>query len=260
MKKSITYRVLSNSLAFIIGFSIVFILIGTIAGSFQQVYQEYKIFRVMGVIVFILGIHMTGIFRIKSLMQEKKFHLSGNKWGLAGSTLVGMIFAFGWTPCVGPILAAIFTLAVDSSTKSSAVILMIAYSLGLAIPFFIAALALNQFLKWFNKFRNYLRVVEILSGILVMAVGVLIFMDMMSKLNSVFATGTGSIESNVSGKLIGDVDSVNIFIAFIGGLISFLSPCVLPMIPMYLSYLSGASIGDMVGESKPKPSPPTTDT
>lgn len=253
MNRSITYRVLTNSIAFIIGFSLIFIfVIGSLAGALTEFIENYTdiISRILGVVVFILGIHMLGIFKIKTLMKEGRFQMtSGRRWGLIGSCLVGMAFAFGWTPCVGPILATIFTLAGESGSYGQALLTMTVYSLGLAIPFFIAALAVNLFLNWFNKFKRYFRVVEIVSGVLVIGVGVLIFFGILTDLNPYFQ-GLGGFESSMEDKVFGGKETVTLLIAFIGGLISFLSPCVLPLVPAYISYLSGASIAELRGESK----------
>ena len=255
LNKSITYRVLTNSLAFILGFSVIFIfVIGSLAGALTDFINQYQdvISKILGVAVLILGIHMLGIFKIKSLMKEERFQMgSKRRWGLIGSFLVGMAFAFGWTPCVGPILATIFALAGESGSYGQALLTMTVYSLGLAIPFFIAALAVNLFLNWFNKFKRYFRVVEIVSGILVMGVGVLIFLGVHTSLNQYYQ-GLGGIESSWEDKVLGGKEGVTLLIAFIGGLISFLSPCVLPLVPAYISYLSGASIAELRGESKPK--------
>lgn len=254
MNKSITYKVMSNSLMFIAGFSIIFIfVIGSLAGSLSEFFTNYTdiINKILGVIVFLLGIHMLGIFKITALMSEKRYQMGERKFGLAGSLVVGMAFAFGWTPCIGPILAAIFALAQDSGSYWTSLLLMTFYSLGLAIPFLITALALNKFLLWFQKFKQHFRKVEIFSGILVIGIGVLIFTGGLGSLNQYF-TGLGELESGIEDKVIGDTDNsqINLLFAFIGGLISFLSPCVLPLVPMYLSYISGVSIGEMTGEIK----------
>jgi len=251
MKKSITYKVMSNSLAFIVGFSIIFIfVIGSLAGSLTKFFFDYTdtINKILGVIVVILGIHMLGIFKITALMSEKRFNMAERKWGLAGSMVVGMAFAFGWTPCIGPILFAIFALAQESGNYWTSLLLMAFYSLGLAIPFLLTALALNKFLLWFQKFKQHFRKVEIFSGILVMGIGVLIFTGGLSSLNQYFA-GLGGLEANLQDRVFGE-SQINLLFAFVGGLISFLSPCVLPMMPMYISYISGVSIGEMTGEVK----------
>jgi cytochrome c-type biogenesis protein len=247
MKRSITYKVMSNSIAFIIGFSIIFIfVVGSLAGALTEFFNSYStiINKVLGVIVIVLGIHILGIFKIKSLMMEKRFQLADHRFGLIGSVLVGMAFAFGWTPCIGPILFAIFALAQESGNYWTSLLLMTSYSLGLAIPFLLAALALNKFLLWFNKFKHHFKTVEIISGILVILIGAMIFAGGLTQLNKYFQ-GMGGLESGIQETVWGGRQNVNILFAFVGGLISFLSPCVLPLVPMYLSYLSGVSLSDI---------------
>ena len=257
MKRSITYKVMSNSIAFIIGFSIIFIfVVGSLAGALTEFFNSYSsiINKVLGVIVIVLGIHILGIFKIKALMMEKRFQLADHRFGLIGSVLVGMAFAFGWTPCIGPILFAIFALAQESGNYWTSLLLMTSYSLGLAIPFLLAALALNKFLLWFNKFKHHFKTVEIISGILVILIGVMIFGGGLTQMNQYFQ-GMGGLESGMQEKLWGGRQNVNILFAFVGGLISFLSPCVLPLVPMYLSYLSGVSLSDITAsETKPEKS------
>ncbi|MBU1023587.1 cytochrome c biogenesis protein CcdA [bacterium] len=255
MEKSMTYRVMSNSIAFIIGFSIIFIfVIGSLGGVITEYVNHHNdvINEVLGVIIIILGIHMLGIFKIKALMSEKRFNLANKKPGLLGSMIVGMAFSFGWVPCTGPILTAIFALTQDSGNYLMSLALMTVYSAGLAIPFLLTALALNQFLKWFQKFKHHLHKVEIVSGILVIGIGVLIFKGGLTSLNQYF-TGLGGVGSALEGSVFSSEAKVGFLIAFVGGLISFMSPCVLPLIPMYISYLSGASIGELTGEVKSKP-------
>jgi len=243
---------MSNSVAFIIGFSIIFIfVVGSLAGALTAFFYEHTetINKVLGVIVIVLGIHMLGIFKIKTLMSEKRFQFMDNRFGLFGSVLVGMAFAFGWTPCIGPILFAIFALAQESGSYWTSLMLMAFYSLGLAIPFLLAALALNKFLIWFNKFKQHFRKVEIFSGILVIIIGGLIFAGGLAQMNEYFQ-GLGAIESGIQEKVYGGEQQINILFAFMGGLISFLSPCVLPLVPMYLSYLSGVSISEFTEPRK----------
>jgi len=252
LQKSISYKVLSNSIAFILGFSVIFIfVVGSLAGALTEFINQYMnaISKVFGVIVVILGIHMLGIFKIKALMKESRMQMGGRKLGLLGSFIVGMAFAFGWTPCVGPILAAIFMLAGESGSYGTALLTMTAYALGLAIPFFITALAVNLFIGWFNKFKQHFRKVEIVSGILVIIVGVLIFFNLLTILNRYF-TGLGNIEGQIEEGVFGSKEGVTLLIAFLGGLVSFLSPCVLPLVPAYISYLSGVSISELKGETQ----------
>jgi cytochrome c-type biogenesis protein len=192
---------------------------------------------------------MLGIFRIKALMKETRFQLVSRKIGVFGSFFVGMAFAFGWTPCTGPILTVVFAVAGESGSYGKALLTMTAYTLGLAIPFFIAALAVNIFLNWFNKFKQHFRKMEIFTGLLVIAVGVLIFFGMLTSLNRYFA-GFSDLESRIEEGFSVSGEGISLLIAFIGGIVSFLSPCVLPLVPAYISYLSGVSLSELRGETK----------
>ena len=168
-----------HSLLFIFGFSLVFVLLGasaTYAGQLLQKYQ-FLLAKIGGVIIIILGIHLTGIINLKFLQREKKVHLREKPLGYLGTVLVGMTFAAGWTPCIGPILGSILIVASTSQKVTSGIILLSFYSLGLALPFFASSLAINSFLGYFKKIRPYLRLIPIISGILLIGVGVLLVTD-----------------------------------------------------------------------------------
>jgi len=173
-----------HSLLFILGFSLVFTLLGasaTYAGQFLQKYQ-FLLAKVGGVIIIILGIHLTGIINLRFLQREKKVHLREKPLGYLGTVLVGMTFAAGWTPCIGPILGSILIIASTSQKVTSGVVLLSFYSLGLALPFFASSLAISSFLGYFKRFRRHLRLVPIISGILLIGIGVLLVTDYFSYL------------------------------------------------------------------------------
>ena len=130
--------------------------------------------RIGGVLVFILGLHLTGIFRIAPLMRERRVQVNDKPAGYIGTLGVGAAFGAGWTPCIGPVLGAILTLAGTQDTVWSGVILLSVYSLGLAIPFLISALALDFFLGAFSRFRRFLPIVEKASGVMLIILGILL--------------------------------------------------------------------------------------
>ncbi|MFI5252063.1 MAG: cytochrome c biogenesis CcdA family protein [Bacteroidota bacterium] len=175
--KNARKRVLANSLFFVLGFSVVFIMMGASASAIGQFLREQLriISKVAGVLIFIFGLHMAGIFKIGFLNYEKRFHSSAKPIGFLGSFLVGLAFAFGWTPCIGPILAGILTIAAQQSTVGKGIILLAFYSAGLGIPFFLTGMSITAFYKVFNKFKMHLHKVEIVGGVLLMGVGILIF-------------------------------------------------------------------------------------
>jgi cytochrome c-type biogenesis protein len=168
-----------NSLLFILGFSTVFVVIlGASAQIFGSVFMEYQsvIRKIGGIVIVLLGIHIIGVINFKFLQREKRLHFFREKpAGLLGSFLIGVGFAAGWTPCIGPILGAIFTVAATSDNPWSGTTLFIAYSSGLAIPFILTSLGINTFLKHFNRVKKHMRVVSIVTGIFLIVTGVLIF-------------------------------------------------------------------------------------
>lgn len=171
--------ILKNSLLFILGFSTVFVVIlGSSAQLFGSLFMEYQdaIRKIGGIVIVLLGIHIIGIINFNILQRDKRLHFFKEKpTGLLGSFLVGVGFAAGWTPCIGPILSAIFAVAATSDNAYSGIILFIAYSVGLAIPFILTSLGINTFLKHFNRLKRHMRVVSIITGIFLVITGVLIF-------------------------------------------------------------------------------------
>jgi cytochrome c-type biogenesis protein len=179
----VRWTVLVHSLFFIAGFSAIFILLGALAGIASNAFQIYLreglgyLQKIGGVLIFLFGVHFTGLFRFGVLLGEKRVHLRSKPAGFAGTFLVGIAFAAGWTPCIGPILGAILTLAAGSGGVGPGVILLSSYSVGLGIPFLIAGLLFHGFLSFFARFRKHIRLVEIVTGGLLMVVGVLLFFD-----------------------------------------------------------------------------------
>jgi len=170
-------RVMMTSVAFVLGFSLVFVSLGASATYFGQFLMERLslLGKVAGVILVIFGLHMMGIFRISWLYQEARLQTKSRPTTVIGAMLVGIAFAFGWTPCIGPILAGILTVAAAQETVGEGIRLLAVYSAGLGIPFLLAALAIDHFFTAFHKIRRYYRAIEIVSGLLLIIVGVLIF-------------------------------------------------------------------------------------
>ena len=165
-----------HSLLFVLGFSIVFITLGASASFLGAFLYNYEVWiaRVGGVVIIILGLHLTGVFKIAPLMRERRIHLSDKPAGYLGTVGVGAAFGAGWTPCIGPVLGAILTLAGTQETVWAGVSLLSVYSLGLAIPFLISALALDWFLGVFSRFRRFLPMVEKVSGVMLIILGLLL--------------------------------------------------------------------------------------
>ena len=171
-------RVILSSLAFILGFSIVFVGLGASASAIGQFLMERLtvLSRIAGAIIIVFGLHTMGVLRIEWLYQEKRMQgPQGRPAGFIGATLVGIAFAFGWTPCIGPILAGILAVAAAQDTIGDGVRLLSAYSLGLGVPFFATALAMDRFFDAFAKIRRHFHKIELVSGALLVVIGVLIF-------------------------------------------------------------------------------------
>ena len=166
----------THALLFVAGFSLVFVLLGASATALGRALNYYQVWlqRVGGVLIIGFGLLCLGVFKVGMFSQERRLHLERKPVGYLGSALVGMAFGAGWTPCIGPVLGGILGLAATSSDVSRGMQLLAVYSAGLAIPFLIAAVAVDSFLDWFQKFRRYLPWVMRLSGVLLIVVGVLL--------------------------------------------------------------------------------------
>ncbi len=165
-----------HSLLFILGFSMVFIALGASATAIGGLFNKYKeMIRIVGgIIVIIFGIHITGLINLKFLENEKKVHIRNKPAGYLGTLLVGITFGAGWTPCIGPILGTILSLAINMKTVYAGITLLAAYSLGLGVPFFLSSLAVNSFLAYLKKFRKYIKAVTVTSGVFLIIIGVLL--------------------------------------------------------------------------------------
>ncbi|ATX80980.1 cytochrome c-type biogenesis protein [Mariprofundus ferrinatatus] len=180
---SMRRHALAQSLWFIAGFSLVFIALGASASLIGQwmLANMAILGKIAGVIIVIFGLHYAGIIRIPFLMMEARFDTGGvNAKHGVGALVLGSAFAFGWTPCIGPILGAILAVAGAQAELMRGVALLAIYSLGLAIPFLLAALATDSFLRWSSRFKHHFDLIEKISGVLLIAVGALIFLGSFS--------------------------------------------------------------------------------
>ena len=183
------WRVILNSLAFIAGFSLVFISLGISASFLGSLFLGYRNFiRILGgILIMLVGVYLTGLFKIPLLERYLQFqlnHLKDKPAGYLGSVLIGITFAVAWTPCVGPILGAILTLAGTSAEIKRGIFLLASYAAGLALPFFLSAIALNSFFQFFAAFRRHVHLVHRVAGILLVVVGILLITDYMTLLNT----------------------------------------------------------------------------
>jgi cytochrome c-type biogenesis protein len=181
-RSKLRWATIFHSLFFIMGFSLVFILMGASATYLGQVLAQYQywIMKGGGVLIILLGIHFTGIINIPFLQMEKRFEMRKKPLGYAGSFLVGVAFAAGWTPCISTILIYAST----SKSFTTGILLLTYYSIGLGIPFFLSSLAFNSFLSAFDKIKRYMRVITIVSGLFLIGIGILFLTDTFKDINS----------------------------------------------------------------------------
>ena len=170
----VRWNTFRHSLSFAIGFTVVFTLMGASATSIGGLLlkHQYLILKIGGIIIILLGIHFLGIFKFNFLEKNKQFQLKRQRIGLFGSFLTGVTFAAGWTPCIGPILATILLCASSTGSVYKGIMLLAFYSLGLALPFFFAGLAINTFLGASGWIKRHLRVINIISGSFLIIVGI----------------------------------------------------------------------------------------
>jgi cytochrome c-type biogenesis protein len=169
-------KVMLNSIAFILGFSVVFVTLGAVATEVSQMLARYRslLAQVAGVVIILFGLHLTGVFKIKALYTDARLHSVKGGSTAWGAFVVGFAFAFGWTPCVGPVLTVILTFAAAQDSITKGVMLLAIYSMGLAVPFLLTALGVERFLKFYSRFRAHMHAIEVASGALLIALGVLL--------------------------------------------------------------------------------------
>jgi cytochrome c-type biogenesis protein len=262
--------VFSHALLFVAGFTLVFVLLfgipTTVLGTFFRDYADW-IARIGGALIIVLGLHMAGFFkalvRLASLGGERAKPLKDavakvdytldslilpehrlqagqdRSPSYARSAVVGITFAAGWTPCVGPLLGLVLSLAYTD--PGQAVPLLFVYSMGLAVPFLLTAALLSTAVGFLKRINRYLHAIEVISGVLLVVVGVFLVSGVFSRLNILFSATPEWLTNVESGFAIGA--TISFPLAFLAGLLSFLSPCVLPLVPVYLGYLTGTVVG-----------------
>lgn len=188
-KKEIRRLMFLNSLFFIAGFSLVFILFGLAATIVGKILVQSKdLIRLAGGwLIIAMGLYITGIFRPQFMSMEKRIHLKPKPIGYFSSFLIGITFAAAWTPCVGPILASILTLAGTAETVQAGLVLLIAYSLGLGIPFLVTTLIFEVFISYLNRIAKYLGVINLACGLFLIIIGILVLTNYFQSLSSFFA-------------------------------------------------------------------------
>ena len=168
-------RLFIAAVAFVVGFSTVFIALGATASAFGQLLADYLdvLTQIAGVVIIVLGLHFMGIFRLAFLYRESRFHMEARPTGVIGAYIIGLAFAFGWTPCVGPVLAAILMVAGSESDIAYGTSLLAVYSAGLGIPFLASAFAVKPFMSFMSSVRRHMQTVERVIGGLLVVTGIL---------------------------------------------------------------------------------------
>jgi cytochrome c-type biogenesis protein len=176
---------LYKSFGFVLGFSIIFILMGVSITSLGKILITHKDFfrKIGGTLIVVFGLHTLGAFKIKLFYREKRFLLFDKIKGPFSSVIMGMAFAAGWTPCIGPILSSILIYATSMDSVGKGILLLVIYSLGLAVPFILTAMAIESFTKQFGKFSKYLPIISTISGVLMIIMGIMIFMNKLAILS-----------------------------------------------------------------------------
>lgn len=187
-RKRVRFLTITNSLAFVSGFSAVFISLGASSSFIGQLLYKYQEWLRIGggILVIVFGLFISGIIKLDFLLKERRVHLHGRPAGYLGSFLIGMTFAAAWSPCIGPILGAILLYAAAEGSTSYGLKLLSVYSLGLALPFFISSLAINIFLSYSKVLYRFMRVIMLLSGLLLIIFGVMLLSNKVRELSRLF--------------------------------------------------------------------------
>ena len=273
-----------HAVAFVVGFGVVFTVLGSAAGMLGRSLNAYLplIQRFGAIMLIIFGFATLGFFRWLSRQISQRVDLNQNpaatalvgifsffdtmlytekrvagmhqvdlRWGLLSSALLGVSFAAGWVPCIGPILASILFLANDSATALQGAILLAVYSLGLGIPFLITGAAFSTATKGLRRLNRHAHIVSIISGLFLLYVAYLLWTDRLATLTTrffflnewVFSLEELLVDgSAIGGNIISATLIAAIPLALLAGIISFLSPCVLPLVPAYIGYLGGTAV------------------
>jgi cytochrome c-type biogenesis protein len=238
-------KVLGPSLLFSLGFSLVFIALGAGAGTVGRWLSQYRevILRLSGLLIVFLGIFVLGLLKWQALYRERRFHFP--RLGIFTAPIAGMAFAFGWTPCVGPFLGSILSLAAVSGKAGVGAFYLAIYSAGLAIPFLLSALLLSSLLGAFGWIKRHFTIINTIAGVLLILMGVLVFFGKFEKYSALLFQALPN-----TGLTAFSSSPIGIVTAFAAGVLSFLSPCVLPLVPGYLSLISGLTYEELTKEVK----------
>jgi len=261
------FTTFTHAAAFVLGFSVVFILLGAAVTVVGQLLYDMRSWLALlgGIVVVIFGLATAGWINVPFLQYDTRYQgATGRDLGYLSSFLMGVFFSAGWTPCVGPTLGAILTLGMSENTVGQGVLLLVGYSLGLGIPFLLAGLAVDRATTALRRARRYMPAIKMITALLLFIIGVMLLVDSLPRIVpqvgdwlgvnwtlefpawvpslqgiSRWALSRGwFLDVSTSGAAI----TPTFFVALLAGLLSFLSPCVLPLVPAYIGYLSGRAV------------------
>ena len=228
-----------HALAFVLGFSLIFVIgWGGATTLLGQLFVTYKLWiaRIGGLVLIIFGLATMDVIHLPWFYMDTRQEFKGKTGTIWSSLAMGVFFAAGWSPCIGATLGAILTLGFSSNTVGQAMFLSLGYSLGLGIPFLLLALAVDQAVPIVRKLRKYMRTFQIVSGLLIIAIGLLMVTAQMTVI------ARWALQSGLYLDLPSSGQIPSLVTAVVAGALSFLSPCVFPLVPAYLGYLSGHAI------------------
>jgi len=240
------FQVFTHAVLFVLGLSTIIVFVFGGATTFLgRVLFDYRdaLTRIGGIVVIIFGLHTLEIIRIPFLNYDTRKQYSGST-SFGSSYLMGIFFAAGWSPCIGVTLGAIMTMGLTQEQSGTALILAAAYAFGLGLPFLIMGLLIDRATNILRRLRKYIRTFEIATGVFLVILGVMLFTGTMTQ----FAAWASRLGLLVDASAI-ETGEATIPIAFVAGLLSFLSPCVLPLVPAYLGYLGGRAVNQVADET-----------
>ncbi len=237
------YATFLHAVLFVLGFSIVFVVgWGGAATVLGQLFGQYKLLigRVGGLVVILFGLSTLGVIKIPLFFyyDTRPDWQANQHTGKLASVMMGVVFAAGWTPCIGVTLGAILTMGFSQDSTGLAMVLASGYALGLGIPFLLIGLGMNRAVNVVRRMRPYIRKIQIGSGLLLIAIGVMLLTNRLT-LIAIWAQQNGFFLD----LPLGGAAAPTYMISVLAGLLSFLSPCVLPLVPAYVGYLSGHAFG-----------------
>ncbi len=238
-------RIFLNTVFFVLGFSVVFSLLGVLLNSvFSSISYDLRVWvsYIGGAIIILFGLYLVGLLKIGFLEREHKLKSKKFSISYVTSFVFGATFAAGWSPCVGAILGGILTLA--ATEPGIAFGLLLSYSLGLSVPFLLAGLFISQTTSFIEKLSPHLKLFNLIAGVLLIILGILVFTDNLAKVSSFFFVSGLGLESILIDS------SPTLIVSFIAGILSFFSPCILPLVPAFLSYISGVSFKEIEADKK----------